>query len=123
MIKILAIGIILLFIGVGIQPLLAVETKSFFGKNKIIEDCDCIVVDKKNSPKLICIKILVKYGRWLWQYELLNSIYSFFMISGSPIAEMIKPFRDLADEKRDYFHDLYYEVYDCDYHIDFPLIY
>jgi hypothetical protein len=48
----LVIGIIILFIGMGVQPAFAVETKSPIDSVEKVEDCDCQQVSDINLVKL-----------------------------------------------------------------------
>ena len=50
--KILAVGIIILFIGVGIQPAFAVDTKTSVVNQQKEENCGCEVVSKSNLVKV-----------------------------------------------------------------------
>jgi hypothetical protein len=64
--KILVLGIICLFIGVGVQPALAIEPKlSADNKTESVEDCDC---KEEDRPNLFLVKL------WLNKVEVLTNI-------------------------------------------------
>lgn len=56
--KILAVGIIILFIGVGIQPAFAVDTKTSIVNQQNEEDCGCQVVNRNNQVSSVICDIL-----------------------------------------------------------------
>ena len=63
--KILAIGVILLFIGVGIQPAFAVELKLSTDKTEKAEDCECQEVNRAD-PFMVLL--------WLDKLEVFTNI-------------------------------------------------
>ena len=96
--KIVVIGVIALFVGAGVQPALAVETKSSVDTIEEEEDCDCQTVDRVNliRAELLLNKLKVftkvmslKYGHIPKveekTQELFDVINSFNLLSGPPI--------------------------------------
>ncbi len=63
--KILAIGIIVLCIGVGIQPVFAVDTKQSIVKKESVEDCGCEEIDSRH---------LVRFERQLNRWEVYSKV-------------------------------------------------
>ena len=58
-IKALVLGVICLFVGVGIQPAIAIEPKLSSNNIEKEEDCDCQEIDGENDS--ICWILLIKH--------------------------------------------------------------
>ena len=94
----LVLGIIVLFIGVGVQPAFAVETGSSVNTVQLEEDCECEIVDEYNPDKLIQLlnevkvyvnNILLNFGHIPYVKEkceeILDTIESFTGWEDTPI--------------------------------------
>ena len=57
--KLLVVGIIVLFIGVGVQPAFAIETESSVDNIEKKEDCDCQGINGEND--VICIILWIRH--------------------------------------------------------------
>lgn len=95
--EILIIGIICLFIGVGIQPAFAIENIAINRPSKIIEDCGCEVTDNYDIVRVK--SLLNRVESFLNRVEMRTKLITTFSKDNPEVFEVCLEYIEICQEK------------------------